>query len=241
MSRLFFDSHFHALESTSEELSSEAFPSLSVSISAVDWPEQLDLRSSNTKIALGIHPWFVEQHTMQHLEQLEALLTSYPVDAIGEIGLDFFPDYRHTQPQQITFFEKQLLLAQQAKKPVSIHCRKAFDDVYNLLKQVPVNGFMHGFSGSYEQAQRFVRIGFKIGVGAAVLNPNAKKAQRLIEQLPVDEMVLETDFPFAKNNRGIYSQDVIKQIAAKIAEVKKMPINEVAEVTFNNAISILKD
>lgn len=236
----YFDTHCHPLESPSGLRPLNHVKTLSVSIRSADWSKQILLKSEQYSIALGIHPWFVEQESFEVLDEMDALIQQSEVDAIGEIGLDFMGEFNATKERQLAFCEKQLALAEDYHLPVSIHCRKAFDAVYDLLKQYQVTGFMHGFSGSFEQAKRFTHLGMKIGVGSQLLNPNARKASLLAQKLPLNDLVLETDFPFAKNQEGIYQKTVITEISNRLADIKSLSTEEVSQVTYNNAIQILE-
>jgi len=143
--------------------------------------------------AFGIHPWFCHEHQSEHFNRLASLL-SHAV-AIGECGLDFSPNKPH-RDIQTQCFQRHIELSNTTKLPLIIHSVHANDTTLMMLKPYPsLRGVIHGFSGSLEQAKNFLRLGFFIGMGTRVLNPHAKKLQRLAQQLPLDAILLESDAP----------------------------------------------
>jgi TatD DNase family protein len=164
------------------------------------WQPLLDLTATQPQfqIALGIHPWWVAQQQASSLGLLEQLLQQHApqISAVGEIGLDFAIDPAgFTQQQQ--FFSAQLALAAQCAKPVVLHHRKSMLQLLAELKRqkFQYGGILHAFSGSPEQGQAFVDLGFKLGIGGTITYPRAAKTQRTISRLPLDCFVLETDAP----------------------------------------------
>lgn len=145
--------------------------------------------------ALGLHPLFVEHHQSQHLEQLEHYLDEYHPPAIGEIGLDFFMA-QVDRDRQLYFFSAQLDIASNAGLPVSLHIRKAHDQVLSLLRKHTVRGgFAHAFNGSLQQAQQYIDLGFKLGFGGTLTYAGSRKIRELARVLPLESIVLETDAP----------------------------------------------
>ncbi|TXD98503.1 TatD family deoxyribonuclease [Psychrobacter frigidicola] len=160
-----------------------------------------------THIALGLHPFYIEQHTDAHLEQMTQLLEKQRPLAIGEIGLDTFTDIMK-QPEMLAkqqrFFNAQLDMAVSHQLPVMLHIRKAHAEALSLLKAHDYNahklgGIAHSFSGGEQEAKAFVKLGFKLGVTGQVTNPNAKKLRRAIQaavaNYGVECLVIETDCP----------------------------------------------
>lgn len=151
-------------------------------------------------LAPGLHPFYIDQHLPEHLQQLETMLREQRCIAIGEIGLDFFMKEHKTpqiKQQQQYYFEQQLELARAYHKPIILHIRKAHGEVLQLLKkhQFKQGGFAHAFSGGVEEAKAFAKLGFKIGVTGQITNPNAKRLQQVVKHLNVTDLVLETDCP----------------------------------------------
>jgi TatD DNase family protein len=151
-------------------------------------------------LAPGLHPFYIEQHRPEHLQQLEQFLQQENCVAIGEIGLDTFLK-QHKQPElfakQQQYFQAQIELAEQYHKPILLHIRKSHADVLKTLKhhQFKHGGIAHAFSGGLEEAKAFIQLGFKIGVTGQVSNPNAKKLHRVIQAIGAEYLVLETDCP----------------------------------------------
>lgn len=167
---------------------------------------QKDL-SLEAHIALGLHPFYIKQHTEAHLESMAKMLTEQRPLAIGEIGLDSFTDEMkqpHMLAKQEQFFKAQLDMAVTHQLPVMLHIRKAHAEALAILKAHDydaheLGGIAHSFSGGEQEAKAFVKLGFKLGVTGQVTNPNAKKLRRAI-QAAFDTyglgcLVIETDCP----------------------------------------------
>ncbi len=176
-------------------------------VNAAGWPSLLSLCRQNSMLlpAVGLHPCFVHQHQADDLLLLERVCgTDSPV-AIGEIGLDFLS--RRTaadnsdkmainKESQRHYFSAQLDIAGQYHLPVLIHALKAHFEVLAQLKQVRnVQGIIHAYSGSYEQAVEYLDLGFKLGFGGAYSYPRASRLRSLVSRLPLEGWVLETDAP----------------------------------------------
>lgn len=149
-------------------------------------------------IALGIHPWWAKQHDDSSLALLKSLLELHQskITAVGEIGLDFAlaPE---TFARQQQLFEAQLKLAAEFQKPVVLHHRKSMVQLLAEIKRqkFQYGGILHAFSGSPEQGQVFVDLGFKLGIGGTITYPRAVKTQQAVRRLPLSCFVLETDAP----------------------------------------------
>lgn len=151
-------------------------------------------------LAPGLHPLYIEQHTQQHLLDLEQFLKGNHCVAIGEIGLDYFLPALKTpssKAKQAEFFDAQLDLARQYDKPVLLHIRRGHGDVFQHLKKhkFKLGGIAHAFSGGAEEAKSFVKWGFKIGITGLICNPNAKKLQQVLQHTSPLDWVIETDCP----------------------------------------------
>ena len=197
--------HFDRLYATKEIINkqSHAISEFSVSEQAFKQKEM----SLHAYIALGLHPFYIDQHTDEHLENMAQMLNNKRPLAIGEIGFDTFTD-EMKQPdmvaKQARFFKAQLDMAVSHKLPVMLHIRKAHAEALALLKAHDydahkLGGVAHSFSGGEQEAKAFVKLGFKLGVTGQVTNPNAKKLRRAI-QAAVDTygiecLVIETDCP----------------------------------------------
>lgn len=145
---------------------------------------------------LGIHPWFVEEHSEEDLTQLRRLLEGRPdrCVAIGECGLDRI---RGSLEAQLPWFEAQVALADELNLPLVIHSVKTHDEVHGVLNRRQWQGraLIHGFSGSFQQAAKLVDLGCFIGVGGVITHPRARKTRDAVAKLPLEALVLETDAP----------------------------------------------
>lgn len=166
-------------------------------VTAATWQSLLEFcqQQPGAYPALGLHPYFIAEHRPQDVVWLAQLLKQQAPLAVGEIGLDKCIEPLHWQ-WQLQLCEQQLRLAEQAGLPVILHVRKAHQEMQALLKQVGFShgGIVHAFSGSAEQAEPYLRRGFKLGVGGALTYPRAQRLHRLVKALP-DAWVLETDAP----------------------------------------------
>lgn len=151
-------------------------------------------------LAPGLHPFFIDQHETQFLQDLEHILKTEDCVAVGEIGLDTFKK-EHKQPEvfkkQQDFFSAQLTLAQQFEKPVLLHILRSHADTIKILKQhkFQYGGIAHAFSGGVQEAKALIAMGFKIGVTGQITNPNAKKLHTVVKEIGLEHLVLETDCP----------------------------------------------
>ncbi|WP_270502111.1 metal-dependent hydrolase [Kluyvera ascorbata] len=148
--------------------------------------------------AVGLHPIVVERHNDESLAQLEAAIALKPAKlvAVGEIGLDLYRENPQFERQQ-SLLDEQLRLAKRYDLPVILHSRRTHDKLALHLKRhnLPRTGVVHGFAGSFQQAERFVQLGYKIGVGGTISYPRASKTRDVMAQLPLSSLVLETDAP----------------------------------------------
>ncbi|PVX33045.1 TatD DNase family protein [Pasteurella langaaensis DSM 22999] len=160
------------------------------------------LYPAHLRYSLGLHPLHIKQHTLADLDCLEQFLSQRHknLTAVAEIGLErAVPELTAALlwKKQYQFFEAQLHLAKQYDFPVNLHSRKSHDQLFTFLKRIDVarKGVVHGFAGSYEQAKRFLDLGYKIGVGGTITYERANKTRQAIAKLPLDGLLLETDSP----------------------------------------------
>ncbi len=195
--------------------------------------------SENCFALLGLHPTSVKEHFNKDLEIIENLLKNEQIFGIGEIGLDLYWDKTHFS-QQLIALETQLSWAKTLNLPVSIHIRNAWDETLQFLTKFNRNnlrGVFHAFSGTLEQAKKVIDWNFKIGIGGVVTFPNAKLT-KIVENLDINNIVLETDCPYLTPvpKKGLRNEpQFIPYIAKKIAEIKHISEQEVAEITTKNA------
>lgn len=192
--------------------------------------------------AYGIHPLYVDRARPEDLATLRETLRREPAVAIGEIGLD-----RHVEPRddkrQREYFIGQLKIAQEFDLPVLLHVRKAIDPVLKYLRDIRIRGgIAHAFNGSREQANAFIKLGFKLGFGGAMTYPGSKRIRALAAELPLDAVVLETDAPDMPpvwKPGGRNTPADLLRIAETLAQLRSLPVAEVAAATTRNALAIL--
>lgn len=193
---------------------------------------------------VGVHPQ--EAHTIRpdDYDKLAIYTGLEKVKAIGEIGLDYYYENCSRETQQEVFI-RQLDVARQCHMPVSIHDRDAHGDLMTILKKEGkgLTGSIHCFSGSYEMARELIKMGWHIGVDGPLTFKNSRKLPEIIQKIPLERILLETDCPYlapvpkrGKRNEPGY----IPYIAEKIAEIKGIPVEEVARITTENAEKLFK-
>ena len=192
--------------------------------------------------AYGIHPLYVMQAQEREVAILRDWLQREPAIAIGEIGLDFYIPTVDPQKQHF-FFVEQLKLAREFDLPVLLHVRRAVDRVLQEVRRFGIRrGIAHAFNGSQQQAELFIRQGFKLGVGGAMTYPGSTRIRQLAQTLPLESLVLETDapdIPPAWLNRGRNTPDQLVRIAQALADLRAIPVEAVIEQTSANARSVL--
>lgn len=201
--------------------------------------------------AVGIHPMFVRDARDHDLDTLKDFLQQHRDDprlvAVGEIGLDFFvPEISHgsQRARQIEFYQAQLEIAEHAKLPVIVHVRRSQDELLKWLRRRrPIGGIAHAFNGSFQQAQQFIDLGFALGVGGAFTYTRAKQIRRLVTQLPLSTLVLETDAPdmapawLDKGSRNTPAQ--VAGVALALASLRETTVQEVLQETADTAFRVI--
>jgi TatD DNase family protein len=194
----------------------------------------------------GFHPDEIAELSNGGYEYLESLVASpeiikeNKIGAIGEIGLDYHWMVRPKE-EQIEGFRKQMRLAKKAGLPVNIHSRDAAEDTWNVMKEEhleEIGGIIHCFSGSVEMSKNYLAAGFYLGIGGVVTFKNSKKLKQVVIEAPVERLVLETDCPYLapEPNRGKRNDSGnLIYVAAEIASLKDMPIDDVIRITSENA------
>ena len=188
---------------------------------------------------MGLHPCSVKENYAEELAIAYNLLKTKKYVAIGEIGIDLYWD-KTFYTQQADAFTQQINWALEFDLPIVIHCRNSFDEIYEILtnfKKLP-KGIFHCFSGNEEQANKIIEVtGFKLGIGGVLTFKNSG-LDKAIANIDLKHLVLETDSPYlapipyrGKRNESSY----IPLIAAKLAEIKKCSVMEIASVTTTNA------
>ena len=177
---------------------------------------------NNVFLMMGLHPTHVKDNYLDELQMVEQELATRKFVAIGEIGIDLYWDKTHLKEQQIAF-RRQIQLAKKYKLPIVIHCREAFDEIFEILeeeKSADLFGIFHCFSGTYEQALQAICYNMKLGIGGVVTFKNGKIDQ-FINQIDLSHIVLETDSPYlapipfrGKRNESSYIVNVVDKLAA---------------------------
>ncbi|MCY9669251.1 TatD family hydrolase [Paenibacillus alginolyticus] len=193
---------------------------------------------------VGWHPVDAIDMRPGDLEWIEELCKHEKVVAIGEIGLDYYWDKSPKDVQQRVFRE-QIRLARKLGMPIVIHNRDAHQDILHILKEEKaeeVGGIMHCFSGSWETAKQCLDMNFHISFGGPVTFKNARQPKEVLAQVPLDRLLIETDAPYltphpfrGKRNETGY----VRLVAETAAEIRGVTLEEIAEITTNNAIRLL--
>ena len=210
-----------------------------------NWQRVWDLVQSDPDLhaALGLHPVYLDQHRPDDVAQLREWLSRLAghrqLCAVGEIGLDYYIPTLDRERQQ-ALFEAQLQLAVEFELPALIHVRRSHADVIATLKRMGPKraGIIHAFAGSFEEAREYIKLGFKLGLGGAATWPQALRMHRVLAQLPLDAVVLETDspdmapamFPGQRN-----SPAHLPAICEALAEIMGVSPERLAEASTANA------
>ena len=194
-------------------------------------------RYPNVYMTIGFHPDEVDNITDDDLLYLEKLINiNHKIIGIGEIGLDYYHNDLNIERQK-EYFEKQLNIAKKFNMPVVIHTREATEDTYEVLKKYNLKGVLHCYSGSLEMAKLYLNMGYMFGIGGVLTFKNSK-LKDVVKELPLQNLVLETDSPYLapEPKRGSVNEPKnIKIIANCLAKVKEISLNEVTNVTTDNA------
>ena len=201
---------------------------------------EITRRYHNIVAAVGIHPHDASKIKKDTLDEIELLAQNEKVIAIGEIGLDYYYDFS-PRDAQCQVFSDQINLAKKLNLPIVVHIREAYEDALDILESEhaeDLGGVIHCFSGDQKAADTCLNMGFYISVGGILTFPNSKELQRIVKDLPLDRILLETDAPYltpvpyrGKRNEPAY----IVYVAKTLANLKGITVEEVARVTTLNA------
>lgn len=214
-----------------------------VNVPSIEMIDNLVNRYPNHCFAMaGLHPCEVKQDYPEQLGLIKDSIASRSIYAIGEIGIDLYWD-KTTLAIQQDAFRLQITWAKELGLPIVIHCREAFDEVFEVLentKDEHLRGIFHCFTGDLQQAQRAIELGFYLGIGGVVTYKKANLAE-VLSQIPLDVLVLETDSPYlapvpyrGKPNESSY----LLAIAEKVADIYQVSLEEVANITTANSRKI---
>jgi TatD DNase family protein len=193
----------------------------------------------NVFLMMGLHPCYVKENYEEELQFVEAQFAKRKFYAVGEIGIDLYWDKTTLEIQKIAF-QRQIQLAKKYKLPINIHCREAFDEIFEILeleKSDDLFGIFHCFSGDLEQAQKAISYGMKLGIGGVVTFKNGKIDQ-FLNQIDIKNIVLETDAPYlapaphrGKRNESAY----VVLVAQKLAGIYDCTLEQIAQITTENS------
>jgi TatD DNase family protein len=199
---------------------------------------------NNMYLMTGLHPTHVKANYLEELAHVKDQLAFRKFIAIGEIGIDLYWDKSTLKPQQ-EMFRAQIQLAKQYDLPIVIHCRDAFDEVFEILEEEKgpdLFGIFHCFTGTLDQAKKAISYNMKLGIGGVVTFKNGKIDQ-FLNQISLDHIVLETDAPYlspvpfrGKRNESSYLLNVLE----KISDIYAISTDQVALITTKNSKSIFK-
>ena len=214
-------------------------------IDFASWPglQALAMRYPEIKPAFGLHPMFLAEYQPVHLDALPGWLQKPECVAVGECGLDFFVPGLDAALQETVFIE-HIRLAVRFAKPLIIHARQATERVIQLLKtHGPATGVIHSYSGSLEQARQLIAMGIYLGIAGPITYPRSNRIRALVKDVPLENLLLETDAP----DQPLYGEQgrrnepgLLPRIAQAIADVKGLPIEEVARQTTENAMRLFR-
>ena len=215
----------------------------SVARSNFDSVIRLCCQYENCAYALGVHPMYVNESQGGDIEILKSYVENYHPVAIGEIGLDYFVTKDNIERQSY-FFTEQLKLAKHYDLPVILHVRNAIDDILKYLRRFEIQGgIAHAFNGSFQQAEQFVALGFKLGFGGAMTYSRALKIRELATKLPLESIVLETDSPDIPpewvGSGGRNTPLELSKIAQVLADLRQVNLAQVLDKTSANALEVL--
>ncbi|MFZ5959016.1 TatD family hydrolase [Pseudomonas knackmussii] len=210
-----------------------------------NWERVIELAEQHTELhaALGLHPIYLAQHKPEHLRDLRDMLqrlAGHPkLCAVGEIGLDYYVEELDREAQQ-ALFEEQLRIAIDVELPVLLHVRRSHAAVIATLKRlrVPRRGIVHAFAGSREEAREYLKLGFRLGLGGAPTWPQANRLRKVVAELPLEAIVLETDAPdmapsMYPGQRN--SPEHLPAICEALAELRGVSAEELAAASTQNA------
>lgn len=242
---MFTDTHCHIYEEYYDDINSilelAKFKNIDRVISngcdRISCEEVLELANTyeNYYCTLGIHPESVLEYSDDDIKFIEENIKNSKVVAIGEIGLDYHYG-KENREEQIRLFELQLSLAEKFNKPVVIHTRDCIEETYSILKKYNLRGVIHSFSGSFDMAQKFIDLGYVLGINGVITFKNCK-LKEIIKNVSLKNIILETDSPYLTPEpyRGKQNNPAhILEIASFLSELYKISLEDLAKVTNQN-------
>ena len=198
----------------------------------------------NIFLMMGLHPTSVNENFEEELQHIEKQFENRDFFAVGETGIDLYWDKTFLKQQQLAF-KHQIQLAKRKRLPIVIHCRNAFDEIFEVLESEKGDGLFgifHCFTGNLEQARTALSYNMKLGIGGVATFKNGG-LDKFLKEIPLKDIVLETDSPYlapapfrGKRNESSY----LKLIAEKVAEIYDLDLEKIAEITTQNSRDIFK-
>lgn len=210
----------------------------------VDWRRQIEIKQQNVPayMSLGLHPWQVISMTSEQIhrsmEELERLLPQ--ADACGETGMDA---HKTEDPQKMKIqedvFLRHLEMNRSLQKPLVLHVVKSHGRVLEILKENAGYGIVHGFSGSWDVARAYTKLGYKISLGRGLVHKGYKQLKETAAQIDLEDFVLESDATF-EDGVGEDASEIFLKVAETFAQMRSLPIDKVLEHNFKNIKKIFK-
>ncbi len=249
---MYFESHAHYDDERFDDDRDELLAELPADGIETVVNSSSDIASSRASIALaekypyfyasvGVHPHEVSKMTEADIDTLREMSKHPKVVALGEMGLDFYYDLSPRDSQRY-WFKRQLELAEELDMPIIVHSRDAAQECFDIISQSKVRkGVIHCYSGSAPMAEDYADMGFYIGVGGSLTFKNNKKTVEVVEKLPLEKILIETDSPYLAPvpYRGRRNDSrLLKYVVEKISEIKNIPEIDICNITKNNAIDL---
>lgn len=189
-------------------------------------------------LAIGVHPTSVQERSEAEFQEMMTYLDHPQVVAVGEIGLDYYWDDSYKE-EQIVMFKRQIKIANEHQLPIAIHTRNSWEDVYNTIKEHPVDGkgIVHCFSEGTEEARKFLDLGFYLGFGGILTFKNGENVRAVLEMTPLNRVITETDSPYLAPvpKRGKRNEPAfVMYVGEKVGELSKMVPNLIQKQVMEN-------
>lgn len=203
---------------------------------------ELSEKYDNVHAAIGYFYTFADDVTKEDISLLDRQLENDNVVAVGEIGLDYYRT-KENRDKQKELFERMIDLAEKHGLPVIVHSRKSMQDTFDMLKRHDVVGSLHSYQGSVEMAREFIKRGFYIGIGGTVTHENNRKVRKMVGEIDIGHMLVETDSPYLspEEKRGEQNTSLnLKYVIKKLADELDIEEDKIIETTTENARKLFR-
>ena len=235
-----YDSHFH-LQLAGCSQNGVRPNGCTCATSPEDWEETLSAADERITPYIGVHPWFLTGMTGEKLSALKELITAHPGAGVGEIGLDKIKTGTPLDEQRY-WFGKQLEIASEAERPVSIHCVRAWGALLDELKKFRDRlppFFIHAFGGSEEIMHEIIRLGGLISFSPFTIASSVKKGRERMARCPDEYLLLDTDFPYSQGQPLDEYPRIIEELYSLSADIRNMPARRLAQLVRKNMAPFL--